>query len=269
MGRRGTSGMPCAPLASWSWSSWWSASASASLLVLLLFACTTHSIEARTDGAAERRAEGTSAPTPVWPRAFRIAFNEATGLPIIGGKTEGQLYYDANQRAERIDRVNGHIDRYCGSVHPLKWDTPCTHIAYGGERFLLFPELHGDDACCSCCSFEDGCGPLSADWLRNATFVPPGRPSPLHQRRGAGSGGGLRKDAGEEACWKLEGLQENFFCQTLGSRAPLRIVQGSGSTLDDQEFTANSFVEGAVDPAVFDVPDDCRSRKCGGVCRFI
>ena len=219
----------------------------APLRALLVALVVGHALatEARTEAAPPP-------PKPVWPRAFRVAFNETTGLPIIGGSTSGVMYYDADQGSERIDRANGHVDRYCGSVHPFKLDTPCTHVATAGRRFLLFPALHGADACCSCCTFADGCGPVRADWLRNATYVPP------RARRGAG-----------EACWKVEGLQDNFFCQAAGSRAPLRIVQGGGSTLDDQEFDAASFVEGGVDPAAFAVPDGCAERKCGGVCRFI
>ena len=50
---------------------------------------------------------------------------------------------------------------------PLE-NTPCTQIATGGERYLYFPEKND---CCSCCTFESGCSPVSADWLTNATFV--------------------------------------------------------------------------------------------------
>ena len=65
-----------------------------------------------------------------------------------------------------VYRGNGRSDRYCVSVHPLA-DTPCIHLATGGTRYLIFPQL---GECCVCCTAAGGCGPLSPHWLDNATY---------------------------------------------------------------------------------------------------
>ena len=183
-------------------------------------------------------------PRPYWPRWFSIKFNETTSIPFLSDTTTGLLQYDSARVAERVDREEGHGDRYCGSVHPLK-HMPCTHLAVDGMRYLIFPSI---SECCSCCSFSSGCGPVSQTWLANATFVPPTA--------------GSDPDAD---CFSIQGLQTNIFCQSRHSHAPLRLSQGK---IDDTYYDEASFVERPPDSSAFVLPSAC-SKKCGGICRFL
>ena len=181
---------------------------------------------------------------PVWPSRFTIDFNETTKVPLVSGSTSGRQFYDFERNAERIDREDGYGDRYCGTVH-FHVHTPCTHIAIDGMRYLVFPKLN---KCCSCCSFQSGCGPLSPSWLKNATLV-----------------SNERYNDDSVLCWSVKGLQTNIFCQYKGERAPLEIKQGS---TDDTLYDTLSFDEGQISADTFDLPGQC-TNKCGGVCRFL
>lgn len=52
---------------------------------------------------------------PKWPDTFQIDFSEELYLPALGThKTTGKYSYDYPSGKYRIDRENGHYDRYCG-----------------------------------------------------------------------------------------------------------------------------------------------------------
>lgn len=52
---------------------------------------------------------------PKWPDTFQIDFKEVLYLPALGThNTTGQYFYDYPSGRYRIDRENGHYDRYCG-----------------------------------------------------------------------------------------------------------------------------------------------------------
>ena len=90
-----------------------------------------------------------SAPKPVWPSVFFANFSEqhvtvATDSDV--GYYALDLGFDGGKGAQAIYRTNG-TSTNCGGVHK---NTPCTQLAVGGERYLVFPEK---DDCCVCCSW--------------------------------------------------------------------------------------------------------------------
>ena len=109
-------------------------------------------------------------PTPlVWPTKF-IA-NGTETFPSSNASGLGFSFaYDLSyvdplteiKGAQRIFRNAGTLDNQCQAVRP---GAACTQLAVGGQRYLLF-----SDYCCRCCSWEHGCGPLSATWTEGATF---------------------------------------------------------------------------------------------------
>ena len=133
-------------------------------------------------------ASSAQTPSPTWPTAFKISFNESTSTrgtldnnATVGGAgraanvvaTEArqrggvlpprcatrppQWYYDfANGRA-RMDRVNGSKDRFCTGAN--KSPTMCQHLnpGKGAGRYLVWPAI---SSCCFCCTDDFGCGVL-------------------------------------------------------------------------------------------------------------
>jgi hypothetical protein len=98
---------------------------------------------------------------PTWPATFSANF---TSPPYPGGKgTSGFFAYDSAADAELKTFQDGTHDHLCSAYHNA---TPCTHLTVAGWYYLVFPER---DACCKCCSFDEGCGPLRPNWLSNST----------------------------------------------------------------------------------------------------
>ena len=97
---------------------------------------------------------------PVWPNKFSQDFEEDLKYPVLGTqKTSGTIHYDYTSKRYRIDRVNGHYDRYCGANgFKLFKNTACSHyVDETGDRYLHYPQLN---ECCFCCSADKGCGIL-------------------------------------------------------------------------------------------------------------
>eukprot|EP00761_Pharyngomonas_kirbyi_P011356 gb/GECH01011381.1/.p1 GENE.gb/GECH01011381.1/~~gb/GECH01011381.1/.p1 ORF type:complete len:216 (+),score=26.28 gb/GECH01011381.1/:1-648(+) len=176
-----------------------------------------------------------SNPTPSWPKAFSMKFNETMSI-VHTYHTTGTYYYDAGQNVQRIDRADGKGDRYCGSV---KSDhTPCSHLVVDGVRYLVYPELK---YCCPCCDAKHGCGVLKQDWLDGAEYK-----------------GETELRGRSVNVWNQKGLQDNYVYETLGKQVPMRIDEKPNDVMD---FHVNSFKEGAPNPKLFKVPSYCE-KKC-------
>lgn len=176
---------------------------------------------------------------PVWAAQFEESFEETLKYPILGSHTtSGKFYYDWTNKRYRVDRENGHYDRYCGSIYAFS-DTPCSHIVVEGDRYLYFPEKN---YCCYCCSADHGCGLLKPNWLDGAQFE------------------GMVTEEGDETVyekWNKPGLQNNFYLARASDRVMRKIDQVPN---DIQTFDMASYYEGIRDENVFNLPDKCSKQ---------
>ncbi len=141
----------------------------------------------------------------------------------------------------RIDRDNGEYDRYCGSVWKLR-NTPCTQLVRNGLRFLIAPSRR---ECCMCCTAAQGCGILSRNWLRNATF------EGTFDYRGT-----------IVYKWNKKGLQNNYYGATADDAlVPVFIDMQPNDYFDYHVDSYKERIEGGA--SVFDLPNYCDpSKKC-------
>lgn len=103
---------------------------------------------------------------PIYDYAFHITFDEAVTVNKTVYRVNGQTFYDPKNNRERVDRVNGRYDFFCGSVLP-NVTTACQHITVGSKRWLVFPQR---TQCCFCCDSDHGCGILKPDWLADSEY---------------------------------------------------------------------------------------------------
>lgn len=99
--------------------------------------------------------------------AFQVAFDETFIEKDKKYVVNGQMFYDAKNNRERVDRNQGQHDLFCGSVLP-NISTPCTQITVNNKRYINFPKKK---ICCFCCDSEHGCGILRQDWLNGAKYL--------------------------------------------------------------------------------------------------
>merc|ERR1711916_210565 len=168
---------------------------------------------------------------PTWV-PFSADFNGTTKI-VFTEHTTGTYWW--SPECSVTYRANGKGDRYCGSEKPLE-NTPCTQIATGGERYLYCPEKSD---CCSCCTFESGCSPVSADWLTNATFD------------------GEANVGGSECYeWNKMGLQKNLY-YGLKSRPQVPVLINMEPN-DEIQYSPASY-NASVDPSSFcNLPSVCK-----------
>lgn len=48
------------------------------------------------------------------------------------------MYYDATNNRERVDRVNGKYNLFCGTILP-NVTTSCQSITTNNRRYIIFP----------------------------------------------------------------------------------------------------------------------------------
>ena len=102
-----------------------------------------------------------------WPSKWQATFTEKLGMPLRGEETvTGTFAYDANNRMLRVDRSNGNLDRYCGTIFKFT-NTPCNQIVRDGKRYFFFPEKK---YCCMCCSRSDGCDIINKEFPTHGKF---------------------------------------------------------------------------------------------------
>lgn len=103
---------------------------------------------------------------PLYDYAYHITFDEAFTINKTVYRVNGQTFYDPKNNRERVDRVNGRYDLFCGTVIP-NVTTACQQITVENKRWLVFPQR---SQCCFCCDSAHGCGILKADWLADAEY---------------------------------------------------------------------------------------------------
>jgi hypothetical protein len=212
--------------------------------IYIILLCFTLAFSLDCEGKDKHTKACPPSTTPVWPDQFEQTFDETMTYPIIGAnKTKGKFFYDWISKSYRVDRDNGHYDRYCGSIYTWS-NTPCSHIVTGGDRYLYFPEKKH---CCYCCSDEHGCGVLKPNWLESASF---------EDFVNENNGRVFEK-------WNKPGLQNNFYFATADTRIMSRIDQQPN---DIQDFDVNSFHLGITDPSVFNLPSICKKTS---TCAFL
>ena len=135
-------------------------------------------------------------------------------------------------------------DYNCGSVKGQD-GTECTQLAVGGQRYLVY-----QDACCRCCSWANGCGPIVPSWTENATY--------------AG-----QKQVNGQTCdsYLIQGFEANHLLQRANDT---QLCELANADWDFFVFKPWSY-KSTVDPAIFELPKghDC-SAWCGNVgdCKF-
>jgi hypothetical protein len=101
---------------------------------------------------------------PVLPGSFQITFDETFIQNTTHYRVNGQLYYDATNNRERVDRTDGRYSKFCGTILP-NVTTACTHLTVDDKRYIVFPQKK---QCCFCCDSSHGCGILKQNWLEGA-----------------------------------------------------------------------------------------------------
>jgi hypothetical protein len=184
-------------------------------------------------------------PKPFWPKKFFANFTET--FPPTSATGSGYYALDLSYRstptspyqgAQAIYRTNtdGYGDTTCGSFHN---NTPCVQLAVNGERYLHFPEL---TECCTCCSWKDGCGPISQGWTSNAVYA------------GQKKVNGVMCDD-----FSIQGGQTNHLLQTLDAS---KLCEVDNTDTDHIVFDIPTFNE-TVNPLYFQIPDYGCSKSCG------
>ena len=95
-----------------------------------------------------------------------------SSVGITGAVSSGVYTVDLNHDdsvtgitgAELSVHSFGHQDPVCSALRP---NTPCTQVAVGGQRYIVWAASPVDQ-CCRCCSWAEGCGPTLM--VQNATY---------------------------------------------------------------------------------------------------
>lgn len=104
---------------------------------------------------------------PTYNFSYHVTFDEVFTVNGTDYEVNGQVFYDPVHNRERVDRVNGRYDLFCGQVLP-NVSTPCLQYTVDNRRWIVFPQK---SQCCFCCDSAHGCGILKPDWLADASFM--------------------------------------------------------------------------------------------------
>lgn len=184
-----------------------------------------------------------------WISQWETTFTEHLSNTISKGDTTGFWSYDYLNQRFYVERENGKLDRYCGTIYKFV-NTKCVQVVTNGTRFIYFPEKN---FCCSCCTSEQGCGVVKPDW------VLPGIPLGASVSQGVNT-------------WKfnVKGNQNNIYEESQASGQPLRLSQ---EPLSDMLFNKDNYKKFISDPSIFKIPSQYGScdKSCGfgSVCEAI
>ena len=200
------------------------------LCIVLLIAVSVHSAEIVSSG------DHTSATT--WANTWQAGFTEKTSA-LFSLTTKGNWWFDYTNKKFRVDRENGKLDRYCGSIYKLS-NTKCNQVVREGKRYMYFPDKK---FCCMCCTDAQGCGVIKPEFVK----------------LGVANG---RDDQEKTEAYKylIQGNQPNYYWESADNK-PLRFQQ---VPLSDMAWDSN-YSEEAIDSSVFDLPTDMGDceQKCG------
>eukprot|EP00746_Dinoflagellata_sp_MGD_P090208 gnl/MRDRNA2_/MRDRNA2_35603_c0_seq1.p1 gnl/MRDRNA2_/MRDRNA2_35603_c0~~gnl/MRDRNA2_/MRDRNA2_35603_c0_seq1.p1 ORF type:complete len:238 (+),score=26.81 gnl/MRDRNA2_/MRDRNA2_35603_c0_seq1:84-797(+) len=209
-----------------------------------------------------------SGPMPSWPAQFQSTFwspsKRTSGLYALGRDTAGKA-------AGLLTFADGTRDHLCSAYHN---NTACSMLEAQGWRYMVFPQI---EQCCKCCSFENGCGPLSPHWLNNATG------NLIYMGVSTVSLSDLSYQCHK---WHVIGLdpdpkKSNYYYEHMGSvlnngsvaaGRPCEIdgynyLHDPSERSDDQYIFNVSTFETTVNPSIFAVPTFCQDTYCRGtVC---
>ena len=189
---------------------------------------------------------------PTWPATFFVNFEEFWSGGGGDGREAGyaldMTYVDPATGIKGAQAVlrGPSEDFSCNAVNP---GSKCVTLAVGGQRYLSFED--GPVTCCRCCSWGDGCGPLTPQWTENATY--------------AGT-----KIVRGETCYDYNIVgNSNNSLSVRASDGALCALSNAGA--DFFEFIPSTFrhnVPNAED--LFKVPAGCNNTWCGahGACKF-
>ena len=183
---------------------------------------------------------------PIFADSFKIAFDETDIINNTKYTISGQMFYDAANNRERIDRTNGRYENFCSSILP-NTTTSCTHTVVNGKRYIIFPQKR---VCCFCCDSAHGCGILKRDWLKGAQYL----------------GQEVLVDTVYDK-WEQDGVETNYWWATTDQKQIMRRLASSKRLVMD--FLPHTYVEKKFEDSVFALPDYCNttcpsSSLCGG-----
>ena len=104
---------------------------------------------------------------PMWSPSFYVAYEETFVKGNASYTFNGQFFYDAPNKRQRADKVNGRYDATCASILP-NVSTKCQHLVVDEKRYIVFPDKN---QCCMCCDAEHGCGIMRADWFKDGKYL--------------------------------------------------------------------------------------------------
>jgi len=180
-----------------------------------------------------------------WPNVWQAGFTEKTSA-LFSVTTKGNWWFDYNKKLFRVDREDGVLDRYCGSIYKLR-HTQCSQVVREGKRYFYFKE---QKFCCKCCTDAQGCG------IIKPSFVTVGEPLG-------------RNDLDQESYkYNIQGVQANYYWESK-QNTPLRFDQVPLS----QMTWDTGYSEDPIDSKVFDLPTDMGDceQSCGiaTVCKAL
>ena len=139
------------------------------------------------------------------------------------------------------------LDYLCTTAGIGSMET-CNQLASEGNLWIFTSDVVTPE-CCSCCTYEQGCGPLTQTWMEDASF------------EGQTTVGGQAANM-----WKIEGNEANYYYDSVDARIPL-LLNNSGNQLfyyDAASYTTD------FDTAMFNVPAMCSGAPlCPGFCAKI
>lgn len=79
---------------------------------------------------------------PIFADSFKIAFDETDIVNNTKYTISGQMFYDAANNRERIDRTNGRYENFCSSILPTLLPPAPMQLSMGkGTSFFLKKEF--------------------------------------------------------------------------------------------------------------------------------
>eukprot|EP01084_Bolivina_argentea_P277675 474159_1 len=179
---------------------------------------------------------------PVWPNAFTVS---GTASWLNNGRMEGTCnltqYYDYTNKRMRYDRGVGQDDYFCHMNENQK--IACSlYFDSSGAMFVSYPSKN---YCCQLCAVGEYCSVLKPTWLQNGKYDG-------------------QQTIGSRKCnvWNEQGAFTMDYWSQDDNNVPCAYWEEGNKSLQENNYTASSYVVGEPDPRLFDLP----SQSCHNVC---